>query len=184
MSNEKEYLIKKLKKFKKQLPENSVADVEFRLEPKSKLGRNRVINLTLDIPGYKIIHLSKAATSFNEATDIMQKMLVKQIERYHRKKNRRPGRIGRSVQTMKKMLLWFPEKVTFGRLGFGKRKKAASPIISREVKEIEKPMTENEALEEIQISGLPVYVFQNARDNKICVLYKKKRKKYGMIVVE
>ena len=178
---EKEYLIKKLKKYKKQLPETAVADVEFRAELKSRHGRNRILNLTMDIPGYKIIHLAKAATTFNQAIDLIQPKLRKQIEKYQRKKNRKAGRIGRTVGAMKKMLLWFPEKITFGRLGRGRK---VSPIIYRESIEIEKPMTEAEALEEIKISKQNVLVFQNACDNKICVLYRKKRKKYGIMTIE
>ena len=44
-----------------------------------------------------------------------------------------------------------------------------------------KPMTPEEAVLQMNLIGHEFFLFNNAEDGKICVVYKKKNEEYGLI---
>ena len=176
----KDYAISKMKKFDKLLPNNCICDIEFRGESKSRSGRNKVINVNLDIPGTKIIHLAKAGHSFEEAVDLAQLRLEKIIKKWRRKKMglRKRDKI---FAATKKMILWFPERITIPR--FSKKSKEN---ISNKTVQLSKPMTESEAVEQVKLiqDKDNILIFRNIESNQISVILKKKNKSFKIFRIQ
>ena len=176
----KNYAISKINKFDKLLPNNSICDIEFRGEPKSRSGRNKVINVNLDIPGTKMIHLAKAGYSFEEAVDLVQLRLGKIIKKWRRKKLglRKRDKI---YAATKKMILWFPEKITIPRFS----KKSKENLSGKTIR-LPKPMTESEAVEQVKLiqDKDNILIFRNIESNQISVILKKKNKSFKIFRIQ
>jgi ribosome-associated translation inhibitor RaiA len=176
----KNYAMSKIKKFDKIIPVNSICDIEFRGESKSRSGKNKVININLDIPGGKVVHLAKAGHSFEEAIDLAQLRLEKIIKKWRRKKLglRRRDKI---YAATKKMILWFPEKITIPRFS----KKTKENVTNKTV-QLSKPMTESEAVEQIKLINDKdnILIFRNIQTNQISVILKKKNKSFKIFRIQ
>ncbi len=153
---------KKLSKFNRYFGEDTVAYVTFRVRRDMK-----IVEITITYGG-TLFRSEEEQDSFQTALDFA----VESLERQMRKnKTRLEKRIreGAFVRTTEDVFEDIEEEET--------------PLIRVKTFPF-KPMTYEEAILQMNLLEHQFYVFTNAEDGKVCVVYKRKDGGYGMIVPE
>jgi len=175
-SNLKQYLEEKVKKLEKIVPKSTIFDIELRSETRSKKGKNKIINITVDIPGEKVIHISKASIDFKAAVDISQEMLEKVLTRWHKKKTGKRKR-DRIINMTKKMVFWVPEKIVSIAKPYKEKIKTKRLFISHSI-------FKDEAIDEFKNSKEPFLIFENSQTHKLNLIFKKNSKNIIIYEIE
>jgi putative sigma-54 modulation protein len=160
----KEYVEKKIGKLDRYLPALAEARVELALENTKNVKKSQVVQVTLRTNG-TIMRGEERSSDFTVAVDTVAEKLYKQIERYKGKRAR--GR----TQSEKAPL---PQEIEA-------QIQAEPPRIVR-VKRFPTPaMTEEEAIEQMELLGHNFFVFANREHGRINVLYRRNDGNYGLI---
>jgi putative sigma-54 modulation protein len=159
----KEYVEKKIGKLDRYLPSLTEARVEFAMEKTKSANQREVVQVTLRTNG-TILRGEERASDFGSAVDIVMEKLEKQIERYKGKHYR-----GRAQS----------ERVTPA-----EPEEAESPRIVRMKRFRTRPMTEEEAIEQMELLGHSFFVFTHRERGTINVLYRRNDGDYGLIEPE
>jgi len=162
----KKYLAEKVEKFEKIMPKNTVFEVELRSETRSKKGKNKVINFTVDIPGEKIIHIGKAAVDFRSAIDIAQEKLEKALSKWHNRKVKKSNKRDRSINA-KEILTFIPNL-------FIKKQKDDQTKFKNLYSG--KPIYVEDAINKFNNQKEPFLIFKNIENGKISIISKNKNK--------
>ncbi len=158
----REYVEKKIGKLDRYLPALTEARVELTLENTRNANQSQVVQVTLRTNG-TILRGEERAADFTVAVDTVTDKLYKQIERYKGKRyhNRTPGDKPPLEPTP-------PE----------------APRIVRVKRFRITPMTEEEAIEQMELLGHNFFVFANREHGTINVLYRRNDGNYGLIAPE
>jgi ribosomal subunit interface protein len=163
----KSYLQEKTDKFEKFLPKDAVLEIELRSETRSKKGKNKVMNLTVDIPGEKVIHVAKASYDFRSIIDITTGKLLKILERKHSKRIRYEKR-GSLLSNAINVAGFIPKM-------FSKRIKAEQKLTRKNLYS-GKAIYPEQAIEVFKNQKEPFILFKNIENNKISIVSKNKNK--------
>jgi len=158
----REYVEKKIGKLDRYLPAIHEARVELSVEPTKSAKDRQVCQLTLRSNGTILRAEEKSADMFMAIDAVLEKM-YRQIARYKGKryyhKGRGPGEP-----------LPIPEPV-----------EESTPTIVRTKRFPITPMTEEEAIEQMELLGHDFFVFFNANEEAINVLYRRRDGNYGLL---
>lgn len=159
----REYVEKKIGKLDRYLPTLTEARVELTLEKTRNSNQSQVVQVTLRTNG-TILRGEERAADFTVAVDTVADKLYKQIERYKGKRyhNRTVGEKAPAETPLP----------------------AESPRIVRIKRFRLTPMTEEEAIEQMELLGHNFFVFANREHGTINVLYRRNDGDYGLIQPE
>ena len=158
----KEYVEKKIGKLDRYLPSLTEARVEFAMEKTKSVNHREVVQVTLRTNG-TILRGEERASDFGTAVDIVVEKLEKQIERYKGKHYRGRAQAERATPAE------------------AETEEAETPRIVRMKRFRTRPMTEEEAIEQMELLGHNFFVFTNREHGKINVLYRRNDGNYGLI---
>ncbi len=159
----REYVEKKIGKLDRYLPTLTEARVELTLENTRNANQSQVVQVTLRTNG-TIMRGEERAADFTVAVDTVADKLYKQIERY---KGKRYHSRAAGEKT--------PTETT---------PTAEMPRIVRVKRFRITPMSEEEAIEQMELLGHNFFVFANREHGTINVLYRRNDGNYGLIEPE
>lgn len=161
----KTYVEKKIGKLDHYLPSLTEARVEFASEKTKNAEQRQVIHVTLHGNG-AVLRAEERSSDMIAAVDAVLEKLYKQIDRYKGKHYHRRGKEKRlpiaAVQEME----------------------TASPRIVRRKNFQTPPLTEEEAIEQMESLGHNFFVFFNRASGMLNVLYRRNDGNYGLIEPE
>jgi ribosome hibernation promoting factor len=162
----KEYVERKIGKLDRYLPSLTEARVEFALEKTKSAAQREVVQVTLRTNG-TILRGEERAPDFGAAVDIVVEKLEKQIEKYKGKhyRSRAPAeRVASAVMA--------------------ETEEPSEPRIVRTKRFRTRPMTEEEAIEQMELLGHSFFVFTHRERGTINVLYRRNDGNYGLLEPE
>jgi putative sigma-54 modulation protein len=165
------YIERKLRRLERMLDDRTEADVELRLEGNPKIENSHVVGVTLSTGGQSV-HSMAAAASFKVAADeVIDKLERRTVEARQRPRDRRRHAQERYVDAS--MLA-----------AVVKERDLDDDDDSRVVKikrfAIE-PMFEEDAITRMEELGHAFFIFVNAENERIAVLYRRRDGRYGLI---
>jgi len=168
--NTREYVEKKAAKLEKHLPGIDEIRIELTHAKTARSATDRqVAQLTVRGKGF-ILRTEERSDDLHAAFDTALDKIQRQIERYKGKHYRGRGD-GRSAADVVE-----EEELPMDETG------ELLPLIGRRKKFIILPMTEDEAVEQMRLLGHDnFFVFFNAEQNSIQVLYRRRNGTYGLI---
>lgn len=168
--NTREYVEKKAAKLEKHLPGIDEIRIELTHAKTARSATDRqVAQLTVRGKGF-ILRTEERSDDLHAAFDTALDKIQRQIERYKGKHYRGRGD-GRSAADVVE-----EEELPLDETG------ELLPLIGRRKKFIILPMTEDEAVEQMRLLGHDnFFVFFNAEQNSIQVLYRRRNGTYGLI---
>lgn len=144
--------------------ESSEIRVEIERSKSKNLDEKYVCQITMFVPG-AVLRAETKETTVEAVADSAEQKLITQIERYKSKQSRR-NKSGK----------WIPastlEEVVEDDLPKIMRRKRYSDST---------PMTEEEAIEQMELIGHNFFLFMNAETNRFSVVYKREDGHYGLI---
>ncbi len=156
-----EKLEKKLSKFDKILKDDGLADVKFKME-------NDVIYLEIAISsGDMILRAQTSDKDAKTAIDKIISLLEGQLRKYKTKLQKKVKASGFDEYFAEMPNFSYEEEKEFN--------------IVKTKKFSVKPMSVDEAILQMNLLNHEFYVFENAEDGKIDIVYKRKDKNYGLI---
>ena len=168
--NVREYVEKKASKLERHLQEIDEIRVELSHIKSARSAQDRqVAQITVHGRGF-ILRTEERAEEIHAAFDAALDKMQRQVERYKGKRHRGRGD-GRSAAEVVEA-----EEMPVDETG------ELLPLIGRRKKFIILPMTEDEAVEQMRLLGHDnFFVFFNAEQNSIQVLYRRRNGTYGLI---
>ncbi len=163
----KDYVDKKIGKLDRYLPSLTEARVELALENTKNVKESQVVQVTLRTNG-TILRGENRSSDFTAAIDVVADKLERQIERYKHKRGNRRSQSERTITP--------PPMET--------EPVEPEPKIVRTKRFRTPPMTEEEAIEQMELLGHSFFVFANREHGKINVLYRRNDGNYGLIEPE
>ena len=163
----REYVEKKIGKLDRYLPALTEARVELALENTKNVKQSQVVQVTLRTNG-TIMRGEERSSDFTVAVDTVAEKLYKQIERYKGKRAHARTQ-GEKVLQPSNVEPQIP---------------ADLPHIVRTKRFRISSMTEEEAIEQMELLGHNFFVFANREHGKINVLYRRNDGNYGLIEPE
>jgi putative sigma-54 modulation protein len=160
----REYVEKKVGKLDRYLPSLTEARVELALEKTKNTKQSQVVQVTLRTNG-TILRGEERSSDFTAAVDLVVDKLHRQIERYKSKHER--GRTHAEPETP------VTEPVNTSQPQVVRTKRFRIP-----------PMTEDEAIEQMELLGHNFFLFADRETGKLNVLYRRNDGNYGLIVPE
>lgn len=160
----KDYVEKKVGKLDRYLPSLTEARVELVLEKTKNVKQSQVVQVTLRTNG-TILRGEERSSDFTAAVDVVVDKLHRQIERYKNKRTR-----GRSQMEQE------PQPVA--------AEKEAEPRVVRTKRFRTPPMTEDEAIEQMELLGHSFFLYANRETGKLNLLYRRNDGNYGLIEPE
>ena len=160
----REYLEEKIGKLDRYLPAISEGKVEVFREDTKSPDQRFSIQVTLDSKG-TLIRAQERADDIRTALDKVVDVLTKRIERYKGKlydkgRGTSPARQGMAIET--------------------EETEPAKKVI-REKHFLVKPMDVDEAINQMELLGHDFFLFINAGNDKVNLLYRRKDGNYGII---
>ncbi len=163
------YVEKKVSKLDRYLPTIDEARVELSMEKTKSSGDSHVVQLTLRANG-AILRSEERSSDMRTSIDAVMDKITRQIERYkgkhYRSQNR--GQTGQVQTTLEE--------------------EEAVPETEAEVVRIKRfrtrPMTVEEAIEQMEMLGHDFFAFYDVADSRFCVVYRRRGGGYGLLQPE
>ena len=164
------YAESKLGKLSKYL--SNISSVKLELSEEKSKSRQHLYTaqVTLNINGFLIRGEQKKDdihASIDAVADVMERLVVKYKERYEITKRRVP-------ESIRKPPLEDVEKDNAGKDG----------VIVKSKSFLIKPMTIEQAIDQMEFLGHDFFIFVNDGENSVNVIYRRKDGKYGLILPE
>lgn len=156
----KDYTEKKLKKLEKFFAGDCVVHVIYTLERDD----NCKVEVTADYNGI-IFRAQETTKDFRESVDRIVDILIRQIRKHKTKLEKRLKASDFSFES-----------------GFSSDyDEEENEVITRRKSVIVKPMSEEEAVLQMNMIGHDFFVYRSDTDNRICIVYRRKDGNYGLI---
>ena len=166
------YIERKLQRLERVLDERSEAEVELRLEGNHKVADSHIVDVALVIDGWTL-RGNAAAPTFRAATDLVVDRLERQtVERKERPRGRRRTE---SVR--------LPDDASASGDAAAREPETdadASRVVKVKRFAIE-PMFEEDAVSRMEELGHTFFIFVNAENERVAVLYRRRDGRYGLI---
>jgi len=163
----RQYIEKKVGKLEKFLPNATEAKVELSQEKTKSADAREVVQVTI-LNDRTVIRAEEKSSDMFAAVDTVVDKLERQIKKYKGKlRNRRRG--AEQVSPA-------PSAVP--------SEEASGPRIVRVKQFPVSPMSEEEAIDQMELLGHDFFVFYNANTNSLNVLYRRKDGNYGLLQPE
>lgn len=161
----KEYAEKKIGRLDRYLPSLTEARIEFALEKTRSAAQSQVVQVTLRSNG-TLLRGEERSSDFNAAIDTVAEKLERQIDHFKGKHYRRKNHAERAETAE-------PAE-----------EETVMPRIVRVKRFHTPPMTEEEAIEQMELLGHTFFIFQNQERKSLNVLYRRNDGSYGLIEPE
>ncbi len=158
----KDYAQKKLGKLEKHLNDSARVELELAAERNPSIGQNQVAEATIWTKG-PILRAREASADHKASIDQLVDKLERQAQRLREKRRRGHGRHGADTT------------------GAAAAAEPGSPLVVKTKQFAVKPMSEEEAVLQLELIGHDFFVFQNAETNEVNVLYRRRDGNYGLI---
>lgn len=171
---QRDYIEEKLGKLERYLDPIGKVTVELSEEQRRSEGLVHRAQVTLQGGGGMLLRADQHAPELNAAIDLVSDTLQRQAKRFKDKHWRRgKQRRGEDMSVMLESLS-VSDDATDG--------EDDVPQIVRTKQFAMKPMHDEEALEQMELLGHDFFVFRDAQNNFVNVLYRRKDGNYGLIV--
>ena len=161
----KDYVERKVGKLDRYLPTLTEARVELALEKTKNAKQSQVVQVTLRTNG-TILRGEERSSDFGAAIDTVVDKLQKQIERYKSKHAHTRVHVERDAVPAESLAPFEEIHVV--------RKKRFHIL----------PMTEEEAIEQMELLGHTFFLFADRKEGKLNVVYRRNDGDYGLIEPE
>ena len=161
----KDYVDKKIGKLGRYLPTLTEARVELALENTKNAAQSQVVQVTLRNNG-TILRGEERSADFTAAIDAVSEKLTKQIDRYKTKRQRARAQGEREAEAVEE------EEIE------------STPRVVRTKQFRTPPISEDEAIEQMELLGHNFFVFFNRDRGALNVLYRRNDGNYGLIEPE
>jgi putative sigma-54 modulation protein len=166
----RDYISKKMSKVNRFLPDIISFDVVASEEKTRSPSQRFIIQVTLDNKG-TLIRAEERGQDFYTAIDKVFEVLSSQIEHYKGKLPYAKSRRAQSIRTTTAEVIAPVEEETV----------EAGPQVVKTKKFNVKPMSLEEAVDQMELLGHDFFLFYNPDGNKINLLYRRKDGNYGLI---
>ena len=159
----KDYITEKIDKLNKYFDEPDEITANILIKVK---GYNQTIEVTIPTTSFTIRNEESAEDLYAAIDSVVDK-----IERQIRKNKTKINKISKNA--LKKLNLMYQEE----------EKEEDTKIVRRKTLNT-KPMSEEEAILQMEMLGHDFFIFKNSNTSNICILYKRKDNNYGVIETE
>lgn len=166
----KEYVYEKVGQLEKYLKRVVEADVELVVDKKHRSGEIFRAEVMLFVPK-DMLRASEQATDMYAAIDLVMPKLKRQIEKYKAKIQHKHQRQSRS----------FSWRELFGTPTPEETEPAKPRIVKRKQFSITDPISEDEAIRQMNLIGHDFFLFNNIDTKRMSVVYKREDGDYGLI---
>jgi putative sigma-54 modulation protein len=165
-----DYVERKMHRLERMLDERSEADVELRLEGNRKVADSHVVEVSLLIDGQSL-RGEAAASTFMAATDeVVDRLERRTVEYKERPRDRRRAERERySEASAAQTAAAVPHAA-----------RDESPVVKIKRFAIE-PMFEEDAISRMEELGHTFFIFVNAENERVALLYRRRDGRYGLI---
>jgi putative sigma-54 modulation protein len=164
------YIERKMQRLERILDDRSEADVELRLEGNRKVDDSHIVDVTVSVDGLSLRGVAAASAFRVAADDVIDKIERRTVEARQRPRDRRRAEHTRYADTnMSDEPLTGPDET-----------EEESRIVKIKRFAIE-PMFEEDAIARMEELGHTFFIFVNAENEHIAVLYRRKDGRYGLI---
>jgi putative sigma-54 modulation protein len=160
----REYVERKVSKLDRYLPSVDEARMELKVEDTRSADHRQVAQLTVRVRG-TILRAEERTNDMFASIDIVLDKMYRQIARYKGKRR------DRWHATVEELPIEEPPEETTGEIVRAKRFEI-------------RPMSPEEAIEQMELLGHIFYIFLNADEDAINVLYKREDGNYGLLQPE
>lgn len=168
----RDYLGKKINKLIRHLPNIDETKIEIH-EEKTKSPDHRVtVQVTIKNKG-TLLRSEERGANVQTAIDAVIEVLERQIERYKGKYNKK----GRGA-SLSRQLSAVPKEIVID------RKAGGSPDVVRVKRFVVKPMTVEEATDQMELLSHDFFLFVNSESGELNLAYRRKDGNYGLIEPE
>lgn len=161
----KDYCEKKVGKLEHYLSTLTEARIELALEKTKNVKQSQVVQVTLRTNG-TILRGEERSSDFAAAIDVVVDKLHKQIERYKTKHTRARLQAGRAA------------------LAAESETPAEEFQVVRKKRFKIRPMSEGEAIEQMELLGHTFFLFADPKEGRVQVVYRRNDGNYGLIEPE
>lgn len=167
----REYVEKKIGRLDKYLPTLSEARVELAVQKAKSASDRQVAQITIRSNG-TILRAEEKSDDMFASIDAVADKLYRQVARFKEKRERRGRAVyGESVTVQEDEV----ENVI---------EEDEEPAVVRVKRFLVRPMTEEEAIEQMELLGHDFFLFYNADSDSMNVVYRRKDGNYGLLQPE
>ncbi len=167
----REYVEKKIGRLDKYLPTLSEARVELAVQKAKSASDRQVAQITIRSNG-TILRAEEKSDDMFASIDAVADKLYRQVARFKEKRERRGRTVyGESVTVQEDEV----ENVI---------EEDEEPAVVRVKRFLVRPMTEEEAIEQMELLGHDFFLFYNADSDSMNVVYRRKDGNYGLLQPE
>jgi putative sigma-54 modulation protein len=170
---DREYIERKLQRLERMLDDRSEADVELRLEGNRKVDDSHIVDVSLSIDGQPLRGQAFASTFRVAADDVIDKLERRTVEHKQRPRDRRRSEQARYSEAA---LAGEPVDTTDDLDDAG-----GKPGVVKVKRFGIEPMFEEDAISRMEELGHAFFVFVNAENERVAVLYRRRDGRYGLI---
>ena len=170
------YVEKKMQRIDRHLPGLTEARIELAAENTRGAERN-VAQVTLRVGG-KILRGEERAADLFTAIDLVMEKVVRQVDRFKEKRQQRQRKQGtrESAAGTSVEAVIAEEDAT-------EKDEEIQPIVK--IKRFQtSPMLPEEAIEQMELLGHTFFVFFNANDGQVNIIYRRTHGDYGLLIPE
>ena len=164
------YIERKMQRLERMLDDRSEADVELRLEGNRKVDDSHIVDVSLSIDGLPLRGQAAASSFRVAADDVIDKIERRVVEARQRPRDRRRSEQARYADAVQ------PTEAMVG----SDESDEDSRIVKIKRFAIE-PMFEEDAIARMEELGHTFFIFVNAENERIAVLYRRRDGRYGLI---
>jgi len=167
------YIERKMQRLERMLDDRSEAEVELRLEGNRKVSDSHVVDVSISAAGQHLRGVG-AAVSFRAAADeVVDKLERRVVEARQRPRDKRRSEHTRFSETTR------ADAPTDG-TGVTDESERESQVVKIKRFAIE-PMFEEDAITRMEELGHTFFIFVNAENERVAVLYRRRDGRYGLI---
>lgn len=171
------YLEKKMRRVERHLPGLTEARVELASESTKGAGQRNVAQVTLRAGG-KILRGEERAGDLFTAIDAVMEKVVRQVDRFKEKRQHRNRK-----QPLRESVPVLAAEVVAEYEETAEETDVYQPIVK--LKRFQTlPMTTDEAIEQMELLGHTFFVFYNANDGHVNIVYRRDHGDYGLLIPE
>lgn len=164
------YIERKMRRLDRMLDDRTEADVELRLEGNPKIADSHIVGVTLSTAGQSVHSIAAAATFKVAADEVIDKLERRTVEARQRPRDRRRHAQERHAEASLLAAVAKERDVEEDDTRVVKIKRFAI-----------EPMFEEDAITRMDELGHAFFIFVNAENERIAVLYQRRDGRYGLI---
>ena len=162
-----QYAERKLSKLARHLSDESRCELELIVEHNPSISENQVAEATIWTKG-PVLRAREASTDMYASIDMVAEKLERQVKRYRERRSRKGAHhIASHVAHAPEPVATLPEE--------------DEAVIVKTKQFNMKPMTEEEAMLQLELIGHDFFVFVHAETDEVNVIYRRRDGNYGLI---